>query len=455
VRQLIYNTFSRSYEEFVPADPRLVKVYVCGPTPYDFSHIGHGRTFAFFDTAIRWLRESGYTVLYVMNITDIDDKMIKRSAELGISWEEFKEYMTREFFYDMELLNVHAVSLYVRATDVIPEIISFVQQLLDKGIAYVTSDGVYLEVSQLSDYGRLAGVRLEELTHHRIEPSPYKKHPADFALWKFKKPGEPSWQAPWGEGRPGWHIECAAMILRYLGGQVDIHGGGADLIFPHHENERAEMLALTGKEIARYWMHVAMVKVEGEKMSKSLGNIVPLRQLVKEAGTVAARWYLLSAHYRKPLDFSWDEVDKYKKLVQRLRAVEQLLSDVDAEIPRKPLPESLQELLEKIYSALANDFDTPVALANFYSLLTEAEKQAENLENEQKVLLLHHYTRIARVFGFLLPGAYLERKLLQIIAAVRDQLRERKLYELSDAIRAELIKLGYRVVDTAKGSKIY
>jgi cysteinyl-tRNA synthetase len=463
--QLIYNTMSRKKETFEPFDPKFVKVYTCGPTPYDLSHVGHARTFVFFDVAIAWLRDQGYNVDWIMNITDVDDKMINRARELGIPWEDFKELMIYEFLKDLDALGVYGVSMLVRATDVIPEMIEIIKTLIEKGYAYVTPDGVYFDVSKFPDYGKLSKIPLEELKKHRIEPSPYKRNPADFALWKLRKYDyEPAWESPWGLGRPGWHIECSTMIYKYLGPQIDIHGGGSDLIFPHHENEIAQSEAFTGKKpFVKYWMHVGMVTIEGEKMSKSLGNIVTIREVLQRYDAASFRWFLLSAHYRKPLDFSWEHLERAKKHMERLRIALRLLEepgDLDkvtlTELYKAKLPEKFEKLIQEIENALRDDFNTAVSLARFQDLLGAIISEAEKLSAAERAKLHWQLERFMRIFGFRLQTSEAkERELLKLIAEVRTELRKRKLYEISDRIRERLIAIGYHVADTKDGSRIY
>jgi len=309
----IYNTLSREIEDFVPIHPEKVGMYVCGPTPYDKSHIGHARTYIFFDFLRRFLEFKGYRVKLVINLTDIDDKIIKRAREFD-SWQVVGDVYSRYFFWMLEKLRIKPPLTFPRVSNHIQEIIQLVQILLDKGYAYKLDDGIYFDTSKFPDYGKLSRVDLKSEKVSRIEPNPNKRNPADFALWKFRKENEPFWYAPFGEGRPGWHIECSAMSSRYLGEQFDIHGGGADLIFPHHENEIAQSEAAFGKKPwVRYWVHVAFLTIDRTKMSKSLGNIIGVDELLERVEPEIVRYYLLSAHYRTQLDFTWEKMEKARE----------------------------------------------------------------------------------------------------------------------------------------------
>ncbi|HIP89105.1 MAG TPA: cysteine--tRNA ligase, partial [Thermococcus paralvinellae] len=295
----IYNTLTKQKEEFKPLKEGEVRMYVCGPTVYDYTHLGHARTYIAFDVIRRYLEHRGYTVLMVMNFTDIDDKIIRRAQETGEDPKELAEKFLKYFLEDMKALKVKPADIYPRVTEHIQDIIKFVEKLEEKGYAYEGSDGVYFEVQKFKDYGKLSGIKLEELRKGaRVEPGEGKRNPEDFALWKKAKPGEPKWDSPWGEGRPGWHIECSTMSTKYLGEQFDIHGGGNDLIFPHHENEIAQTEACTGKRWVRYWLHTGFVMVKGEKMSKSLGNFVTIRELLQRYSPEVIRFFVLQKHYR-------------------------------------------------------------------------------------------------------------------------------------------------------------
>ena len=316
----IHNTITRQKEDFVPITPGKIGMYVCGVTVYDLCHIGHARTFVNFDMIVRYLRYCGYDVKYVRNITDIDDKIIKRAQEKGVSAKDLAEHFIQEMYEDFDKLNIKRPDLEPRATDNIDAIISLVQRLIDKGHAYVASNGdVMFAIDSFKNYGRLSGQKLEELNAGaRIEVEKAKHNPFDFVLWKQSKPGEPAWESPWGMGRPGWHIECSAMNSKYLGETFDIHGGGSDLIFPHHENEIAQSCCAFDSKYVNYWMHSGMVMIDHEKMSKSLNNFFTIREVLEHYDAETIRFFLLSAQYRSPLNYTQDNLNKAKASLERL-----------------------------------------------------------------------------------------------------------------------------------------
>ncbi|MGC9017652.1 MAG: cysteine--tRNA ligase, partial [Caldimicrobium sp.] len=315
----IYNTLTRRVEVFEPLNPPRVTMYVCGITAYDSSHLGHARSAVIFDVLYRLLKFLGYEVIYVRNITDIDDKIINRANKEGIDWRELTDKYTREYQEEMERLGVLKPSYEPKASEHISDMIEIIERLIKKGLAYVSDGDVYFSVEKFPQYGKLSGRKLEEmLTGVRIDPSERKRNPLDFALWKSAKPGEPYWESPWGYGRPGWHIECSAMSLKYLGETIDIHGGGLDLIFPHHENEIAQSEGATGKPFVRYFIHHGLITVNGEKMSKSLGNFVTTSYLLEKYHSEVIRAFLLSKHYRSPLDYSEKGIKEMEKAIYRM-----------------------------------------------------------------------------------------------------------------------------------------
>ncbi len=464
----IYNTLTRRVEEFKPLEPGVVRMYVCGPTVYDYNHIGHGKTYVVYDAFKRYLALRGYNVVHVVNITDIDDKIINRAKEENKDWREISEYYTRDYLESLEKLNVH-VDLHPRVTDHINEIIEFIQILIDRGYAYIAPSGsVYFEVDKYPNYGQLSGRLNREQWSQETEFLAEKKKPYDFALWKAWKPGEPYWEAPWGRGRPGWHIECSVMSTKYLGRQFDIHGGGTDLIFPHHENERAQSEAALGvKPWVRYWMHSGMLVIRGEKMSKSLGNIIPLKEAFKKWGPEPLRLLYLSGHYRRPLVFSDESMNQAVKLYERLVSAVNLLKKLSREsislhrADEKDL-EILHRLLDthkRFHEALSNDFNTPMALAAINDYLTIVFRDIQY--NPKYILVSTAYRLITEyntVLGVL--DKYLAEKpeeletlvdsLINIIVDIRRELRERKLYDLADRIRSELGKHGIILMDKGK-----
>ena len=322
----IFNTMGMRKEEFTPLRKGEVRIYVCGPTVYDFIHVGNARAFVIADVVRRYLEYKGYKVTLVSNITDIDDKMIKRSQETGLSLQQLGEIYSNAYFEDIAALNIKKPDICPRATQHIPEIIEAIEKLIQKGYAYQVDGDVYFNVMKFEDYGKLSGNKIEALEMGaRIEVNPKKKNPADFALWKAQKKGEPGWHSPWGKGRPGWHIECSTMAMKYLGETFDIHMGGKDLIFPHHENEIAQAEALTGKTFARYWIHNEWLTVEGQKMSKSLGNFITVRDALKTYNPQVLRFFLISAHYRSPLDFNKENLRLAEvNLMKIINALEKL-----------------------------------------------------------------------------------------------------------------------------------
>ena len=302
---LIYNSKSRKKEEFVPVHPGKVGIYACGPTVYNYFHIGNARPFIVFDVLRRYFERRGYDVTFVQNFTDIDDKMIRRAAEEGVSVKELGDRFIREYYVDAKALGIHPASVHPRATEHISQIIALIQTLMDKGLAYEVNGDVYYDTKAFAGYGKLSGQNLEDLdAGARVDVDDGKKDPADFAVWKAQKPGEPAWESPWGTGHPGWHIECSAMSMEYLGPTFDIHAGGKDLLFPHHENEIAQSEGATGQPYANYWMHNGFLNIDNQKMSKSLNNFFTVRDIAKEYDLEAVRMFMLSAHYRSPINFS-------------------------------------------------------------------------------------------------------------------------------------------------------
>ncbi len=461
----IYNTLSRSLELFEPFEENYVRMYVCGPTVYDYSHLGHGRAYVMFDAIKRYLVLRGYHVFHITNITDIDDKIIRRANEEGRSWSDVAEEFTKDYLEVLEKLNIK-VDLHPRVSEHIKDIIEFIQILIDKGYAYVAPSGsVYFDVDKYPDYGALSNRRDKELWSQEQEFVSEKKNPYDFALWKAAKPGEPWWESPWGKGRPGWHIECSVMSTRYLGKQFDIHGGGTDLIFPHHENERAQSEAALGvKPWVKYWVHVGMLTIRGDKMSKSLGNIIPLREAFKKWKPEAIRLWYLGSHYRKPQDFTEEAVEQASKFYERLVSTINLLNKLvrETECPHRLEDEDL-EILEKLlgtwrkfHQALSNDFNTAEALAAVHELTNIVFK---DIQYKPKYTLVWKAYQLLREYNTVLGvlDKYFEKpteelrtlvdEILEVIVRVRKELRKRKEYELADKIRSELEKRGIRLLD--------
>lgn len=461
----IFNTLGRKLEVFEPFKPPLVGMYVCGPTVYDYMHIGHARAFVAFDAIKRYLRLRGYSVIQVQNITDIDDKIINRAKAEGRDWREIVEYYTRDYMENLKALRV-SIHYHPRVTEHIGEIIEFIEKLIEKGYAYVAPSGsVYFDVSRYPHYGELSGRLSRDQWRQEEEYLSEKRNPFDFALWKAAKPGEPYWESPWGKGRPGWHIECSVMSTRFLGSQIDIHGGGQDLIFPHHENERAQSEAALGvRPWVKYWVHVGYLTIRGEKMSKSLGNIIVLKEALKKWGSEPLRLWFLSAHYRTQLDFSEEVLESYTRLYERLSRAAQSLSRLITSLgPAHSVTDKDLEIIREIlyhtrgfHEELSNDFNFAGAMKHVQGTLTTIYAKVLDTRNSAVALTAYEALReFNEVLGVI--DEELERtrweeaipvdQLVDLIIEVRTQLRKMKQYELSDYIRSRLMELGISVID--------
>ncbi|RMD88564.1 MAG: cysteine--tRNA ligase, partial [Calditrichaeota bacterium] len=400
----LYNTLSKSKQEFVPLEKDTIKMYVCGPTVYDYIHIGNARPFIMFDVLRRFFQKVGFKVTYVMNLTDVDDKIIDKAKAEGVSTEEITAKYIQAFFEDIEALGVRKADIYPKATEHVSEMIDLIKKLFNAGLAYQADGDVFYDVSKFKDYGKLSGKKLDDLmAGARIAVDERKHNPLDFVLWKAKKPGEPYWESPWGEGRPGWHVECSAMSMKYLGESFDIHAGGVDLIFPHHENEIAQSEGATGKTFVRYWLHNGFLKIEGEKMAKSLGNILTVREILKRYPAQVIRLFFLQKHYRSPIDFTQKGLDAARSAIERLNTfMEHLHRIVESEeiqekaFKKENLSKESREFLAKVeglknelYESLADDFNTPAAIAKLFDLIRESNKilSKSELNLEDKWLL--------------------------------------------------------------------
>jgi len=458
----IYNTLSGQREEFAPLGGE-VRMYVCGITPYDTAHIGHAMSYLNFDAVRRYLEYAGYRVKHVQNFTDIDDKIIARAERLGVPPKELAEKYIAEFMADLGKLNILPAHVYPRATEEIGPIIQLIEGLIEKGHAYVAGGDVYYRVASKPDYGKLSHRTLDEMqAGARVEVGEHKESPMDFTLWKAAKPGEPSWESPWGAGRPGWHIECSAMSLKYLGDQIDIHGGGQDLIFPHHENEIAQSEGYTGKEpFVRYWMHNGLLQLGGEKMSKSLGNLVTIRDAVAQHGADALRLFVLTSHYRSPLTYTDDSLEAAARGVERLRTA------VTAPPPANPTAsaETVAELAEatararlSFTAAMDDDFNAPGAVAALFDLARDINRGREKGVGGEALGQAQQTLReLAGVLGFTLAEAeqaeaVAAQPFIELLLRVRQDLRKAKQWALADKIRDELAALGVVVEDRAEGS---
>lgn len=451
----IYNTETRQKETFTPRTPNQVGLYVCGVTVYDYCHVGHARVMTVFDTVVRHLRASGYEVTYVRNITDIDDKIIKRAAENGESIQSLTERFIETMHEDETALNVLRPDQEPKATEYMDSIERMIQTLIDKKVAYVGDNGdVYFRVSAKSDYGRLSGKQLDELdAGSRVEVNSQKENPLDFVLWKASKTDEPAWNAPWGEGRPGWHIECSAMSTECLGNHFDIHGGGMDLTFPHHENEIAQSECATGEKYVNYWMHCGFVRIDDEKMSKSLGNFFTIREVLKQYHPEVVRYFLISSHYRSPVNYSEDNLNTAKSSLHRLYSALDSIEDTVNDGEKAP---NITEYETQFQSAMDDDFNTPQALAVLFELAKAVNKtQAPGLADLLK--------RLANRLGLLesTPEQFFksqpsqssleETEILSLIEQ-RAVARKNKNWARSDEIRDLLLKNGIELLDSAEGT---
>ncbi|MCD6450418.1 MAG: cysteine--tRNA ligase [Thermotogaceae bacterium] len=459
----IYNTLSKKKEDFVPLKEGWVRMYVCGPTVYGLIHVGNARPAIVFDAFRRYLEYRGYKVVMVQNFTDIDDKIINKANDLGVNPQKLADTFIAEYFRDAHSLGIRPANFHPKTTDYVKEIIDTVQKLIDKGYAYKTPYGdVYFSVRKFPKYGELSGKKIEDLiAGARVEPGEEKKDPLDFALWKAAKASEPWWESPWGKGRPGWHIECSAMSTTLLGESFDIHAGGEDLIFPHHENEKAQSEACTGKIFAKYWMHNGMIRMVGEKMSKSLGNIFLVRNAVAAFGRDAIRLFILSKHYRSPIDFSEEILIDNKKAVRRgWEAIERFEKRMNVEIPVPKYDSWMNEQIEKFKESLDDDFNTPEAVAQIFNLIKELNKAMDS-GDEDKALKAYHL--IKREFGPVLGLFDLSReikrlegkesKLIDLLIDIRNKMRKEKRFDIADEIRDKLSEIGIILKDKKEGTE--
>ena len=464
----IFNTATRSVEKFRLLRPGEARGYVCGPTPYDSMHVGHARTYSFFDTFVKLLRYLGINVILVVNFTDIDDKIVNRAREEFGSeayrrWHEIPERYIREFFEICAKLNIDQATYYPKVTEHVQDMISAIEKLIAEGYAYVAPDGsVYFDVSKIPDYGRFSSQDISSLiAGARVEPEPGKKNPLDFALWKSWKSGEPWWSSPWCPGRPGWHLECVVMASKYLGVPFDFHGGGLDLVFPHHENEIAIAKALfKTSTLANYWIHVGLVTVRGEKMSKSLKNIIPVREVLSKYSGEALRLYYAMTHYRKPLDFSFEGLEQAQQLLRTLYAAHDYLIQLSREA-RDETGEKDQEVLTKcvgfenrFIESLLDDMDTPRAVSTLVELARYITSNLiympEKISKSTCSLVLKTYIELGRILG-ILYNTDLNQTLIELIeelVKIRSKLRLEKRFDLADNIRSRLTQLGIYLTDT-------
>lgn len=461
----IYNTLTQQKEEFIPIEKNKVRMYVCGPTVYNYIHIGNARPAIFFDTVRRYFEYKGYEVNYVSNYTDVDDKIIKRALEEGISSTEVAERYIMEFKKDMDILNVLPATCHPKATEEIDDMIEMISILIEKGYAYEKNGTVYFRTRSFEEYGKLSKKNIDDLeAGARIAVSDEKDDPMDFVLWKPKKEGEPYWTSPWGDGRPGWHIECSVMSSKYLGDQIDIHGGGEDLIFPHHENEIAQSEAATGKPFAKYWMHNAFINIDNKKMSKSEGNFFTVRDITKEYSGQIIRFFMLNAHYRSPLNFSRDLIEAAKNSLTRIiTSVEQLefLLKSDA-LTSEEISDSESSILQeadllqrKFEDAMEDDFNTADAIAAIFELVKLANITCNSDSSIKFITSMRD--RIVALCGILGIEALKEEEILpeeiERLIEERQTARKNKDYAKADKIRDTLLERGIILEDTREGVK--
>ncbi len=469
----VFNSLSGKKEEFTPLG-EVVNMYVCGVTPYDDAHLGHAMSYIIFDIIRRYLQSRGYKVKYVQNVTDIDDKIIDRANKLGISPRELAEKFTASYFADMDALNIRPADIQPRATGEIPKIIEIVQGLIDKGYAYPAQGSVYFRVRNVPDYGKLSHRSLEAMmAGTRAAAGEEKEYPMDFVLWKASKPGEPSWESPWGPGRPGWHIECSAMSLKYLGDTLDIHGGGQDLVFPHHENEIAQSESFTGvKPFVRYWLHNGMMQLGEEKMSKSLGNLITIKEALQKYGADAVRIFVLGSHYRSPLTYSEEILEAAERGADRLRQTAN--NTVSGQKTGEKI--DTEQYRKRFIAAMDDDFNTARAIAALFDLAREVNRyDSEGIEAGEArdtlkelggVLGLTFKVEQAEPLGAELiaqvyqvlnlatpPDARQDaEKLIENLIQARKEMREARQWQQADIIRAKLDEAGITLEDTPRGT---
>ncbi|MCI8376299.1 MAG: cysteine--tRNA ligase [Lachnospiraceae bacterium] len=462
----IYNTITKKKEPFVPLEEGKVKMYVCGPTVYNFIHIGNARPMIVFDTVRRYMEYQGYEVNYVSNFTDVDDKIIKKAIEEGVSAQEISERYIAECKKDMEMMNVKPATTHPLATQEIDGMLEMIEQLIEKGYAYAVNGTVYFRTRKFADYGKLSHKNLDDLRSGNrsllVSGEDEKEDPLDFVLWKPKKEGEPAWESPWGEGRPGWHIECSVMSKKYLGEQIDIHAGGEDLVFPHHENEIAQSEACNGKEFSRYWMHNAFLNIDNRKMSKSLGNFFTVREISEKYDLQVLRFFMLSAHYRSPLNFSAQLMEASKNSLDRIVTAAENLKHLIGAAPEGTMTESelahyeaTEEFVKKFDEAMDDDFNTADAIAAVFELVkylnthTGSENTKAYLEN-----LRNRLKTLCDILGLIVEK---KEELLdadiEVLIEERQEARKAKNFARADEIRALLLEKGIVLEDTREGVK--
>jgi len=447
----VYNTLHRKKEKFNVDKDKTINFYTCGPTVYNYIHIGNARPYVFFDVVRRYLEKIGYDINYIVNITDIDDKIINKANNQNVSFKKIAEKFSKEYIQDLKMLKVEIPDYMPKATDTIPDMIKFIKKLEKKGFTYTTDDGVYFRIDKFESYGKLSNKKIEDLkSGSRVAVNEDKENPLDFALWKFSKPDEPSWESPWGKGRPGWHIECSTMGMKYSDNSLDMHAGGEDLIFPHHENEIAQSEAATGKQFAKYWLHNAYVNIEGMKMSKSLGNFKTVRDLLEKYPPEIIRLFLLSTHYRKILDYNDSTIENAIKKYERISNFMSKVENIEAE------PNEIYDSFDKrVKNRMNNDFNTPGAIG----VLMEAIKEANKKDEDENILagvkyLLKDWNMIFSIIPERKEDfAGIEDELINLLIKVREKERDNKNFEIADYIRDRLDELGIVLEDAPEGTR--
>ena len=462
----IYNSMTRKKQEFQPLHEGKAGIYACGPTVYDYFHIGNARPFITFDVLRRQLEREGYEVTFVQNFTDIDDKMIRRANEEGITVKELADRFIGEYWKDAKALGIRPASVHPKATEHIPEIISLISRLIENGHAYAVPGGdVYYRVSAFPGYGKLSGQRMEDRemgASERLNVETDKESPEDFALWKAQKPGEPAWESPWGMGRPGWHIECSAMSMKYLGETFDIHCGGKDLLFPHHENEIAQSEGATGKPYVRYWMHNGFINIDNEKMSKSKGNFFTIRDIAREFDLEAVRLFMLSAHYRSPINFSRDQIEAANASLNRLYTARDHLLFLKENGEKRLLNEDetaftsrLKNYEKRFDDAMDDDLNTADALGAIFELVKDANVSlGEHVSAAAAEAALESLNALCSVLGFLTRENNELPDEIMTLVREREEARKNKNWARSDELRAAIQAAGYILEDTKQGQKV-
>lgn len=460
----VYNTLTRQKEEFIPQQEGKVKMYVCGPTVYDYIHIGNARPYVVFDTVRRYLEYKGYDVTYVQNFTDVDDKIINRANKENSTMQEISNRYIEEAFHDADGLNVKRATVHPRVTEEMPHIIEMIQTLLDKGFAYEDNGTVYYDTKKFPEYGKLSKKNLEELiagASERVSIDDAKKNPTDFVLWKPHKPGEPKWEAPWGAGRPGWHIECSVMAKRYLGDTIDIHAGGEDLIFPHHENEIAQSEAANGKPFSKYWLHNGFITVDNEKMSKSLGNFFTVRDIAAQFPYEVIRFFILGGHYRGPINFSdnlmrdaQNGLERIKNCKKDLAHYVQNCEPSSLKEQEKDSVEELEKFKTQFEAAMDDDFNTANAITAIYELVrftNKAIKETMSKELAEKTqYMLNHLCDVLGI-AEMKQETQEDTAEIEALIAKRTEAKKNKDFATADAIREQLLQMGITIKDTRQG----